>query len=209
MESKTAKDIESEVCALMANDNVMDVEAIVESTGTSFDESDMIDAMNMSSRLYCQATESTRVGVVESISNGIAYIPMDNLRLKEAIVTDEVVHGAGNMPGSVFVPELSLRIVDPTTYTNGEVYKFLYKKFTCTVEIDTNIPSPSFTYLWEAFSGSSPNEESYIATLSTQASFEFPNNIKKRVICIRCKVTEASTNTTSSVFIVVNVTGEF
>jgi hypothetical protein len=147
MESKTAKDIESEVRAIMADDNAFDAEAMVETIGTNFDEADVLDAINMASRVYCQSTESTRVGVVEAITQGIAFIPMDNLRLKEAIVTDEIVHGAGNMPStwslmaSITSPEL-----DPfTVYGSG--------RKDCSATVETNIASPVYTYLWELSDG--------------------------------------------------------
>ena len=92
MESLTVSDIAQETRALMADDDTFDVEAGVESIALRFDDTYMLDSMNMSVNLYCQITEQTRTSVVHSLpSDGIVPIKFDNLRLKDVFIDTEVV----------------------------------------------------------------------------------------------------------------------
>lgn len=100
MESKTANDIARETMALMALDEVYDVEAGLESVSSRFDSADTTDAINMAVNVYCQITEQTRTSVVHSLpSDGIVPIKFDNLRLKDVFIdTESVVPDPGD-PG--------------------------------------------------------------------------------------------------------------
>jgi hypothetical protein len=92
MESKTANDIARETMALMALDEVYDVEAGSESVSSRFDSADTTDAINMAVNVYCQITEQTRTSVVHSLpSDGIVPIKFDNLRLKDVFIDTEAV----------------------------------------------------------------------------------------------------------------------
>ena len=92
MESKTANDIARETMALMALDEVYDVEAGLESVSSRFDSADTTDAINMAVNVYCQITEQTRTSVVHDLpSDGIVPIKFDNLRLKDVFIDTEVV----------------------------------------------------------------------------------------------------------------------
>ena len=92
MESLTANDIARETMALMALDEVYDVEAGSESVSSRFDSADTTDAINMAVNVYCQITEQTRTSVVHSLpSDGIVPIKFDNLRLKDVFIETEVV----------------------------------------------------------------------------------------------------------------------
>jgi len=92
MESKTANDIARETMALMALDEVYDVEAGLESVSSRFDSADTTDAINMAVNVYCQITEQTRTSVMHSLpSDGIVPIKFDNLRLKDVFIDAESV----------------------------------------------------------------------------------------------------------------------
>lgn len=113
MESKTANDIVRETMALMALDEVYDVEAGLESVSSRFDSADTTDAINMAVNVYCQITEQTRTSVVHSLpSDGIVPIKFDNLRLKDVFIdTESVVPDPGD-PGEG-QQTISVSIIEP------------------------------------------------------------------------------------------------
>ena len=119
MESKTANDIARETMALMALDEVYDVEAGLESASSRFDSADTTDAINMAVNVYCQITEQTRTSVVHSLpSDGIVPIKFDNLRLKDVFIdTESVVPDPGD-PGEG-QQAISVSILEPL---DGAVY---------------------------------------------------------------------------------------
>lgn len=92
MESKTANNIALEIRSLMADDNVYDAESSAESIALRFDDTDMLDAIDMAVNVYCQITEQTRTSVVHSLpSDGIVPIKFDNLMLKDVFIETEAV----------------------------------------------------------------------------------------------------------------------
>ena len=119
MESKTANDIARETMALMALDEVYDVEAGLESISSRFDSADTTDAINMAVNVYCQITEQTRTSVVHSLpSDGIVPIKFDNLRLKDVFIDAEAVVPDPEDPEED--PQtISVSILDPL---DGAVY---------------------------------------------------------------------------------------
>lgn len=123
MESKTANDIARETMALMALDEVYDVEAGLESVSSRFDSADTTDAINMAVNVYCQITEQTRTSVVHSLpSDGIVPIKFDNLRLKDVFIEKEAVVPDSGDPGEG-QQTISVSILGPLDgavyYTNG------------------------------------------------------------------------------------------
>lgn len=87
MESKTANNIAQETRALMADDDMFDVGAGVESVALRFDDADMLDAINMSCNIYFQVTEQSRESVSYPLTvDGVIPIKFDNLRLKDVFV---------------------------------------------------------------------------------------------------------------------------
>ena len=123
MESLTVNDIAQETRALMADDNVYDVEACLESVASRFDSTDTTDAINMAVNVYCQITEQTRTSVVHSLpSDGIVPIKFDNLRLKDVFIDTEAVVSDPEDPEEG--PQtISVSILDPldgAAYTISE-----------------------------------------------------------------------------------------
>lgn len=119
MESKTANDIARETMALMALDEVYDVEAGLETVSSRFDSADTTDAINMAVNVYCQITEQTRTSVVHSLpSDGIVPIKFDNLRLKDVFIDAEAVVPDPGDPGEG-QQTISVSILEPI---DGAVY---------------------------------------------------------------------------------------
>lgn len=119
MESKTASNIALETRSLMADDNVYDAESSAESIALCFDDTDILDSINMSVNLYCQITEQTRTSVVHDLpSDGIVPIEFDNLRLKDVFIDTGAVVPDPEDPEED--PQtISVSILDPL---DGAVY---------------------------------------------------------------------------------------
>lgn len=167
MESKTANDIARETMALMALDEVYDVEAGLESASSRFDSADTTDAINMAVNVYCQITEQTRTSVVHSLpSDGIVPIKFDNLRLKDVFVenypwsyelTSPINGSQYEIPFSVEYIDIELRGVINYRTQDGGYYNVVETEYTDgTFETVLSGPLETSLPFWET-----PNDYLY------------------------------------------------
>lgn len=87
MKSLTARQLERQIRTLLSDGSEEDEPLEISRT---FTDDDIIEVSNMTNRMYCVLTERTMQSVSKTITSGVASIPLDNLRLKKAVIESPV-----------------------------------------------------------------------------------------------------------------------
>ena len=202
MESKTANDIARETMALMALDEVYDVEAGLESVSSRFDSADTTDAINMAVNVYCQITEQTRTSVVHSLpSDGIVPIKFDNLRLKDVFIEKESVVPAPGDPGED--PQtISVSILDPLDGAGYIINKGFVSSITGVGSVVMDHEPYNLVYEWQMNNpfGTVPAYSSEISWITT------PNDLGVGVYTFGFKATDTISGLSDTAIVTIDVT---
>ena len=205
MESKTANDIARETMALMALDEVYDVEAGLESVSSRFDSADTTDAINMAVNVYCQITEQTRTSVMHSLpSDGIVPIKFDNLRLKDVFIEKEAVVPDPEDPED---PEedqqtISVSILDPLDGAGYTISEGFVSSITGVGSVVMDHEPYNLVYEWQMNNpfGTDPAYSSGISWITT------PNDLGAGVYTFGFKATDTISGLSGTAEVTITVT---
>lgn len=199
MESKTANDIARETMALMALDEVYDVEAGLESVSSRFDSADTTDAINMAVNVYCQITEQTRTSVMHSLpSDGIVPIKFDNLRLKDVFIDAEAV-----VPDPEEDPQtISVSILDPINGASYTMSEGFGSSITGVGSVVMGHEPYNLVYEWQMNNpfGTDPAYSSEISWITT------PNTLGVGVFTFGFKATDTISGLSDTAIVTIDVT---
>lgn len=202
MESLTANDIARETMAMMALDEVYDVEAGSESVSSRFDSADTTDAINMAVNVYCQITEQTRTSVVHSLpSDGIVPIKFDNLKLKDVFIdTESVVPDPGD-PGEG-QQTISVSILEPLNGTDYIISDGWVSSITGVGSVVMDHEPYNLVYEWQMNNpfGTDPAYSSEISWITT------PNELGAGTYTFWFKATDTISGLSDTALVTITVT---
>lgn len=128
MKSQTVSELKQDVLTLLSDRDDGLTLSNDKSPARMFSDNDLLDALNMSCRVYVNKTEKTRSERVVTPTNGIARIPMDFMRLKDVLVTDSNPYVFNWLADYMVITyqftdgmdlDTRTKFVDPTEYVYG------------------------------------------------------------------------------------------